>query len=280
MKFKDVLLRYKFRFSLTFILLVLEALIWVSFPLVIGLAINDVLNDSYTGLWYLGGLGLAALIINGSRMYFDSHFYAKVYESLSDKLVAHNELASVATKNAQLQMLQEAVEFFENAIPELLNSGLGLVGTLFILFFINIEVFLGCVFVMVLTVVVYAATSKKTVTHNTLYNDELEKRVTILHAGGNIAKHIRRLMYHNTRLSEIEVFNFALVWVAMVALIIYTIISAVSGGETEYGTIFAVVMYVFQFIESSVELPLFYQQGLRLKEIISRIEKGITINQI
>ena len=36
-------------------------------------------------------------------------------------------------------------------------------------------------------------------------------------------------------------------------------------------TVFAVVMYVFQFVESMLMLPFFYQEWLRLREISGRL---------
>ena len=40
-----------------------------------------------------------------------------------------------------------------------------------------------------------------------------------------------------------------------------------------YGALFSLAMYVFQYIESVIGLPLFYQNWLRLEEIKERLEK-------
>ena len=46
----------------------------------------------------------------------------------------------------------------------------------------------------------------------------------------------------------------------------------------EYGAVFALVMYVFQFMESVMLLPLFYQQWLRLREISGRLARAVGRN--
>ena len=56
----------------------------------------------------------------------------------------------------------------------------------------------------------------------------------------------------------------------MMGLLVFSIASA---AETTvvYGTVFAVVMYVFQFAESVTLLPFYYQQWLRLREVSGRL---------
>ena len=56
----------------------------------------------------------------------------------------------------------------------------------------------------------------------------------------------------------------------MIGLLVFSI-GATAEKTIEYGTVFAIVMYVFQFLESVVSLPLYYQQWLRLREISGRL---------
>ena len=77
-------------------------------------------------------------------------------------------------------------------------------------------------------------------------------------------------MRWNIRLSDLEAANFGIVWLFMVGLLVFSINSA-ADDNVDYGIIFAVVMYVFQFSESVTLLPFYYQQWLRLREISGRL---------
>ncbi|MEM6967438.1 MAG: hypothetical protein AAF573_21925 [Bacteroidota bacterium] len=44
-------------------------------------------------------------------------------------------------------------------------------------------------------------------------------------------------------------------------------------GIIKYGALFSLIMYVFQYMENVINLPLFYQNWLRLQEIQARMEQ-------
>ena len=82
------------------------------------------------------------------------------------------------------------------------------------------------------------------------------------------------MMRWNIRLSDLEAANFGINWVFMIALLVFAVSAAVTEAP-EYGAVFALVMYVFQFMESVMMLPLFYQQWLRLREISGRLASAV-----
>ena len=85
-----------------------------------------------------------------------------------------------------------------------------------------------------------------------------------------VGRHLRDLMRWNIRLSDLEAANFGIVWLFMMGLLVFSV-SMAAEATTEYGSVFAVVMYVFQFGDSVILLPYYYQQWLRLREISGRI---------
>jgi hypothetical protein len=40
-----------------------------------------------------------------------------------------------------------------------------------------------------------------------------------------------------------------------------------------YGTILSIILYVFEFTETSIQIPYSWQEYLRLKDIIARVRK-------
>ncbi len=265
--------RFASRYTLTLALVMAESAGWIFFPLFIGRAIDSVLDGRARGLYELGALGIFAMGIAVVRRLVDSRAYARIYTTLGKEMVAQTGESTTSTRTARLGMLREVVEFFENSVPELLISVLGLAGTLLILGSLNFSIFAGCVIVSVATVTLYALTGRFTVRYNKGLNDEEERRVDIVHSGNpaRVARHLRRVMRWNIRLSDLEAANYGVNWIFMTALMIYAV-AAAAERTMDYGSIFAVVMYVFEFMESMMLLPFHYQQWLRLKEISGRLE--------
>ena len=240
----------------------------------IGYAINDALKEVYDGAMLLGILGAVSLIVGTARRLLDSRFYARVYEELGF-IISTREGLTPSKQTARLSMLGEIVEFFENSIPQIVNSIIGLVGTLIIVSTLNLKIFVGCLIILLIVFLVYALTKNKTIRYNTEYNNAVERQVDILSKNDlpNLKTYLRKLMKWNIKLSDLETVNFSIVWMLMMGFLVISIIWSVEGGNVNYGAVFALVMYVFQYIESVVTLPYFYQQWLRLKEISERLSR-------
>lgn len=269
--------RFAGRLTLTMSLVVLEAAGWILFPLFIGRAIDSVLAGSTRGLHELAALGIGTMLIAIFRRLVDSRAYSRIYVGLGEEIVGGDADSDTSTRTARLGMLREIVEFFENSLPALVNSVLGLAGTVLILWLLNIPVFLGCVVVAVATMTLYAVTGRLTTRYNEGYNDQYERQVDAVGSGDpvQLGRHLRAMMRWNIRLSDLEAANFGVNWVFMTGLLVFAV-AAAAEQTLEYGAVFAIVMYVFQFVESMLGIPLYYQQWLRLREISGRFATAIT----
>lgn len=275
MTLKHVFQRFKIKISLTLLLVILEAVLMLLFPLYIGEAIQTAIDGTNEGLYKLGILSGLVLIMGGARRYYDSRVYANIYSELATELSSRRAEHSTSKISANVNLLREIVLFFESSLPQLFGNFISLAGTLVIVFTLNKTVFLACLVVFILTFVIYGLTSNKTILFNKNYNNELEEQVHVLN-NGNVegrGSHFKRLMKWSVKLSDIETFNFSGVWGIMSGLLIFSILMVVKGDELLYGAIFAIIMYVFQFMESAMTLPYYYQQTLRLKDISNRLNE-------
>ena len=273
-----LLRRFAGRIALTLFLIVLESAGWILFPLVIGRAIDGILADSWQGLYELAILGVAAMAIAILRRVVDSRAYARIYATLGEELVGRQSESSTSTKTARLGMLREIVEFLENSLPELITNVLQLAGVILILSTLNLPIFVGCVVVISVTAAIYVLTGRLTTRFNRSYNDEYEGQVDAVESGdaARVGRHIRDMMRWNIKLSDLEAANFGIVWLFMIALLVFSIGTA-ADTIVEYGKVFAIVMYVFQFMEAVMSLPLYYQQWLRLREISGRLTAMVAL---
>ena len=120
---KSIFLRFKWRISFTLSLVIIETLLALLFPLFIGWAINGLLNDSYEGIYWLLGLGAITVIMGSARRFYDTRIYAHIYQTITPEMVVREKARgqSISTISARSTLLTEIVEFFENALPQVLS---------------------------------------------------------------------------------------------------------------------------------------------------------------
>ncbi|MCW8879759.1 MAG: ABC transporter six-transmembrane domain-containing protein [Kangiellaceae bacterium] len=273
---RTIFSRFKWRISLTMLLVSAESFLGLLYPLLIGLAINDLIDQNYTGLYYLVYLGIAELIIGSARRFYDTRIYSGIYKEivveLVDKEYAKN--STVSKTSARTSLLNEFIEFMENSMPEIVSVVIGIIGTLGIIFALNINVFFACLGMLVLVLGTYAASGQLNLNFNKGFNDQLEKQVEHLESRNrlSITNHYEQLMKWNIKLSDLETVNYFVIWLGIIALFAYTPLTVVESGVVKYGMVFAIFMYVFDYIERLVTTPLFIQQLIRLKEISDRFD--------
>lgn len=269
--------KYRWNFIFLLMLVLIDAGLMILYPLFIGLAIDGALAGEYQGAILLGSLGMASLFVGAGRRFYDSRFYAKVYQALGVEVGGRSE-ESPSSKTAHLGFLGEVVEFFENSMPDIINNSIGLIGTLIIIAAMDFRLFTGCLTILVIVFLVYGFTRKKTLWFNDAYNSEMEKQVAVLSENNAIGLrwHLKKLMKWNIKLSDVETINFSIVWLFMMAFLVAAIVLVQSGNDSlTHGYLFALILYLFQFIEGIAVMPLYYQQWLRLTGIAERLSTSV-----
>ncbi len=272
---RSVLLEFKWKLIFIFFLILAESAIELLIPLFIGFAIDSALEGSYGGAIQLGVLGTLIILIGGGRRFFDSRIYAQIYCRLGNATLLRIEKNLSSVKTARLGMINEIVEFLENSLPALISTIIGMTGVVIIIASLNLNVFLVGLCATFLVFLIYFLTRKRTTHFNSVYNNEFEKQVDVITTNDDImlASHLKNMMKWNIKLSDLEVFNFSMSWLVLMVFLILSIVFSVSTGNISYGALFSLIIYVFQYIESVIALPSFYQNWLRLKEIKERLER-------
>ncbi len=273
--FGSLFLRFRWRISLTLTLVVVESSLEVLYPLLIGFAINDLLAERYDGLIHLGILGVTSVLIGSSRRYYDTRIYSGIYRLVAVELVEREQAAgtSVSRTSAHTNLLTEFVDFLEDTIPELIGALVAVVGILVVTAGLSLPVFFGCLALFLLVILVYTITAGRNYRLNAGYNNQFEETVDAIASKrrDRLTNHFHRIMQWNVRLSDLETLNYAVFWIGAVALFLFTPYSAVSAGVLEYGLVFSLLLYVFEFIDWLSDLPLHIQQVIRLQEISKRL---------
>ena len=205
---------HRWRILLTWGLVLLEAAAMLMFPLVMGIAIDGMLQQRYFGLGLLGGLGAFAVLVGALRRFYDTRVYSKIYARVAEQIVAHEHRrkTEVSAITPRTNMATEFVEFLENSLPEIINCVIGLVGALLMISFLQLDSFFACLAATVVIVIIYAATSGRTLRLNQGANDESERRVDVIGRNDRqeVSGHFRQMMRWNIRLSGLETATFSM----------------------------------------------------------------------
>ncbi len=274
MKVQDIISEHKWKLSFTMTLILLESGIFILFPLFIGRAIDDAIAGGMNGGLQLGLLGLASLLVGAGRRFFDSRLYSSIFQKFGVRLISKIENANSSVKTARLGMLREVLEFMENSLPEIVGNIVSLVGVVLIVASLNQTVFYGSLIVTVLVLMIYGISSRRTIRLNRSFNDEFERQVDVIDKKDprELSYHLKGIMKWNIKLSDLETVNFSLSWIVLMGFLVSAIVIAIGDGIVKYGALFSLIMYVFQYMESVLQLPLFYQNWLRLIEIKERLQ--------
>ncbi|MEM7432987.1 MAG: ABC transporter six-transmembrane domain-containing protein [Pseudomonadota bacterium] len=262
---------YRRKIMATMSLLTAERLCAVAVPFVLGVAINDLIDGSYRGIWLLAGLEIFILVIGTGRRLYDTRVYAGIYTDIADR-VAKRTATSVTKRAARLQLGRELVDFFEWELLQLVSAGIGIVGAFVMLVYLLPTV--GAISIGVATVIgiVFVLSKRRMLGLNKLLNNELERQVTMLEREKEFSRrmHLGRLARWRIHLSDLEAMNFAIAELLLAALIIGAVVITINTGMS-VGEVFAVLTYLIDLAEGMLVLPWTYMQSIRAQEIGSRI---------
>ena len=272
---KSIFSRFKAKIIGTFLLLLTETALVVATPFVFGMAIDGLIDGILYWPAVLAGVLTLLTLIGTLRRLYDTRTYTSIYRIIAPEVVA-SESANASTISetvTRVNLSKELVDFFENEMTEGLTSFVKIIGAVLMLAVFDMRI-AGLAFIaLFLILLVYIVTEKPVYRGNQRLNDELEKQVSIIsgNSSGLIRSHFRILGKRYVRLSDIESINYAVIALILTALIIASLMVAVSWPEATTGKLFAVLTYVFEFSEGIYILPMIYQQLIRLKEISHRL---------
>ena len=272
---KSIFSRFKAKIIGTFLLLLTETALVVATPFVFGMAIDGLIDGILYWPAVLAGVLTLLTLIGTLRRLYDTRTYTSIYRIIAPEVVA-SESANASTISetvTRVNLSKELVDFFENEMTEGLTSFVKIIGAVLMLAVFDMRI-AGLAFIaLFLILLVYIVTEKPVYRGNQRLNDELEKQVSIIsgNSSGLIRSHFRILGKRYVRLSDIESINYAVIALILTALIIASLMVAVSWPKATTGKLFAVLTYVFEFSEGIYILPMIYQQLIRLKEISHRL---------
>lgn len=280
----DALRLYQWRIALTYTLTLIEDLLELSYPWATGIAINGVLDGHMEYAAPLIVAWTARSTIGLIRRMYDTRLYTQVYNHIVEMTILRQRRAGIPATRvaARSAMSREFVTFFEKDVATLVTTMVGIFGSLAMLLWYDLIIggMMACLFIPV--IIVNNSYVRKSFALNRELNNQLEEEVNAIESADQkvVKAHFTAVRNWRVRLSDAEAFNWSIIEVLSIALLVGVLVRITYMDEISAGEIFAMIVYVWQFMENLDNVPELLQQLARLQDIRKRIEAGASVESI
>lgn len=264
---------FRTRIALTWGIILAETGLLALIPLFIGYAIDGLLRDEVAAFWQLSVIMALLIILSVVRRAYDTRVYGAIRVALGRAQVARARGAEVSTLNARISMGRELVDFLEETLPLALAGGVQLLVSIAILSSFAPGLAFAAIGATLVMGLIYALFHQRFYHLNAALNQQSEQQVRLLahQRLRPMLLHFLRLRRHEVRLSDAEALLYGAIFVVLLGMILCNLRIATALPEASAGTIFSVVSYSWEFVESALALPVTLQSLTRLSEITQRI---------
>lgn len=264
---------FRWRIALTWSMIFAETVLMALIPLFIGFAIDGLLAGDTEALWRLAGLMAVLIVVAVIRRLYDTRAYGAIRVELGKAQAARSAQLSVSALNARLGMGRELADFLEHTLPEAMAACVQLVIALIVLFAFSPILALAGGVASVIMLLIYALFHRRFYRLNGALNQQTEKQVSVLEKRKELPTlvhllHLRRL---EVQLSDTEAVLYGAIFIVLLSLILFNLWFAATELSTTVGTIFSIISYSWEFVDSALALPITLQSWSRLSEIMRRL---------
>ena len=272
---RELMLAFWPQITVTWVMTFLEVALFAVVPLLIGFAIDGLMQGDYAAFYQLGFVFLALIIIATLRRLYDTRAYGIMRVELGKALVARSAKMPVSRLNARLTMGRELVDFLEKEAPESVTSIVRATAAIAILASFHANLALAALAALIITTLLYAFVHQRFFKLNRALNAQSEKQVGVLESRSlpRLGAHLLALRKSEVRISDTEGIIYGLIFVALLGLQMFNLWFATQGLGASAGQVFSIVTYSWDFVESALVLPLTLQTFSRLSEITGRINQ-------
>lgn len=267
--------RHRRSLAVTYSGVVVENTFELLYPFAIGLAVDDLLDDSYRGVGLFVAVSLAHTLVAVARQWFDARSFNRLYAEMSSALVAEQRSQGVATTSvaARIALVAEYVDFLQVAVVAAITAAFAVVGSLIMLFLYDVRLGAVAAIVAVPVVLLNRRLVRRSARIFRPLNDESEREVSTIDTGSpdDVRRHFKVIARHWIRLSDAEAVSWGVVDLIGLGLSVFALVY-ITDGAAEVGTIFAVVAYVWAYLGGFDQVPGVLQRMSNLGDIRRRLD--------
>jgi ABC-type multidrug transport system fused ATPase/permease subunit len=208
------------------------------------------------------------------RNIYDTIAFNRIYNHLVVSIVLNQHQQGIAPSQiaARSALSREFVDFFERDVPRLVTSLFGLIGSLMMLLFYDLQIACYCLLILIPIAWIQKVFVKKSLVLNYRLNNQLEKEVEILTEGDRelVSQHYETLADKRIKLSNLTAFNWGATELLIIGLFMFILVRT-SFLKFNSGDVYAVIAYAWNYRQSLDILPILVQQISRLRDIGERM---------
>jgi len=267
--------RYRWSLGLTYGLFNVENILRLLQPLVLGMAINDLLRGGYGGLLLFAVVHAAHMALRLARQMFDTRVFTAIYTDGASELVSEQRARNVEVSRvaARCAMSRQYVEFLERHVPMIVRSLYSIVGALLMLVWFDPLIVLGCLLLAIPAAALNLRFGRQALRLSGKLHDQLEQEVDVVRSASPeaVRNHYESLARSQIRLSDWEAYTTGTTEVFVLLLLAAALLRVCSLPAVAPGDIYAVFRYVLMFIMGLDALPRLVDQISRLRDIGRRL---------
>ena len=179
---KSIATEHNKKLILTFALVLAENGLFLAYPIFAGFAINAIMQGNTLNALIYALFVLIAWLVGAIRRRVDTQVFANIYAKLAVNVIM-NEKQNAKDDSAiiaRVALSREFVNFFETHFPMFFTSVISIIGSAFMLIFVEPKVAVACFVVMTFFLIFLPRYIKK---NDDLYlrlNDRLEKEAKVI----------------------------------------------------------------------------------------------------
>jgi len=267
--------RYRWHLVLTYGLFNAENVVRLLQPLMLGLAINDLLAGGYRGLLLFVIMHIAHMSLRLARQMLDTRIFTAIYTGAASQVVATQRERAVSPSRvaARSAMSRQYTDFLERHVPMLMRSAYSVAGALLMLSWFDPWLASGCLLLALPTAYLNLRFGRHALQLNRALHDQMEREVDVIKDADPAAvqAHYQSLAQNQVRLSDCEAVTTGTTEIFVLLLLASALLRVCTTSGVQPGDIYAVFRYVLMFIMGLDAVPMLVQQVSRLRDIGRRL---------
>lgn len=261
--------------AFTYGLTLLENACALAYPALTGLAVDGLVKRDYRQLFVLVAVWLLHLGISFGRQRYDTRVFMGLNARVASHMIGeqHGKGHGTSAVSARVEMVRGIVGFFETEVPDMFRHAVTIVGSLAMLFTYDVDAGLIALLVLLPMALVNAWYWRKAMRLNHGINNQMEREVDDIESMRpfRIRRHFWLLRRWRVMLSDAESWTWALTELCTVAALVFILIDFTQSPAFTAGAIYAVLAYVYDYLESLNHVPTLVNNLTRLKDVRARL---------
>lgn len=261
--------------ALTYGLTLVENACQLAYPALTGLAVDGLLKRDYRHLVALVVVWLVHLVISFGRQRYDTRVFMGLNARIASHMIEqqHGKGHGTSAVSARVEMVRDIVGFFEKEVPDMFRHAVTVVGSLAMLFTYDMDAGFIALLVLLPMSLVNAWYWRKALRLNRGINNQMEREVDDIESMRplRIRRHFWMLRRWRVKLSDAESWTWALTELCTVAALVVILIDFTQSPSFTAGAIYAVLAYVYDYLESLNHAPTLVNNLARLKDVRARL---------